>query len=119
MAPQSPPIMLTDSSIEQEAAERGRHRVNMRIKKLPAAHGVNISERLEIFQELAESGDPEFSTDGRLAFKEAFGVELKDVVAILVPSGFDESIQLPESIRIRLVVQSDGSITDMTRAPAA
>lgn len=113
-----PNIMLADDSIDSRGIQIGRHRVNMRLRRMPSAHSVNIRERLEIFQELAESDDSEFSTDGRLAFKEAFGVELNAVVAILVTPGFDDSIRLPESIRIRLVIHSDHSITDMTRAPA-
>lgn len=112
-------LMLTDTSITNTSVRGALAILGIRRVPYVQPHIVDITARLEVFQELAESDDPEFGTDGRLAFMEAFGVELRDVVAILVPPGFDESIQLPESIRIRLVVRSDGSITDMAQAHAA
>ncbi len=112
-------IMLVDDVIGETTTLGGLAVLSIRGAPYVQPHAADITGRLEIFQELAESDDPEFGTDARLAFKEAFGVELKDVIAILVPPGFDESIRLPESIRFRLVANSDGSITDMACAPAA
>lgn len=106
--------LLVDNAVDETAVRAALRTLNMR--RFPSTTiFINIQEHVDLLQELAEGDAP---LSGRMAFYEAFGIELKEVAGILVPPGFDESIKLPESIPNRLVANSDGTVTDMTFASA-
>lgn len=111
----NPATLLVDNAVHEAAAEEALRKLNIRRRPAKPIF-CDIQEHVDLLQEMADADTP---ISGQEAFYEAFGIELKEVVGIIVPAGFDESIRLPESIPHRFLATSSGTAIDMTQAPAA